>query len=234
MIINNKGGKKIRQMREKIDLAPRHNIAEAIKFLQQNKIAKFDETVELIVNLGINAASTDQTVRGVAQMPSGTGKKIRVAVLTSEKYEEKALKAGADLVGLQDIIDDIKAGKINFDVCIATPDVIPAVSAIARILGPKGLMPNPKLGTVTVDVETAVMQAKSGQVEFRADKAGIIHVGVGKLSFTLDQLIANVRTLIDALGKAKPSSVKGSYLKEIFIKSTMSVALKVELSSIGN
>jgi large subunit ribosomal protein L1 len=227
-------GKKLRSVKEKINTDTKYSITDAIKFLQENKVAKFNETLEVVVKLGVNPANSDQMVRGVVDMPSGTGKKIRVAVITSDKNEEKAKKAGADIVGLESVIDDIKAKKIDFDICIATPDVMPKISAIARILGPKGLMPNPKLGTVTMDVEKAVKQAKAGQVEFRTEKAGIIHAGIGKLSFTLDELIANVSALFEVLIKARPSGAKGAYLKEVFVASTMGPSLKVDVTSIVN
>lgn len=228
------GGKKLRAVREKVDTAKKYAIADAIKVLQENKVAKFDETLELVIRLGVNAANSDQNVRGVAVMPGGTGKKIRVAVIAKEDKHEIAKKAGADIVGLDDLIEAIKEKKIDFDVCIATPDVMPKISAVAKILGPKGLMPNPKLGTVTVDIESAVKQAKSGQVEFRTEKAGIVHAGVGKLSFTLNDLVANVQALVKAIIKAKPASSKGSYLKEVFVASTMGIALKVDIASITN
>ncbi len=228
-----KGGKKIRKVKALVENDAKYNLNEAIKFLQKNKIAKFDETLEIVVKLGVNPANSDQMVRGVVEMPSGTGKKVKVAVITSEKHEAKAKEAGADIVGLESVIDDIKAKKIEFDICIATADVMPKVSAVAKILGPKGLMPNPKLGTVTMDVEGAVKKAKAGQVEFRAEKNGIVHAGVGKLSFTLDSLIVNVKSLIDALVKARPAAAKGTYLKEAFLTSTMGPSLKLDIASIN-
>lgn len=222
-------GKKIKALKEKLDTESKYNINDAIDVLKKNSFTKFDETLELVLKLGIDAKS--QSVRGMVEMPSGTGKQVKVAVITASE-EESAKKAGADIVGLDEVISDIKAGKINFDICIATPDVMPKISAVARILGPKGLMPNPKLGTVTNDIESAVKKAKAGQVEFRTEKAGIIHAGAGKLSFTLEQLIANVTSLVDAVVKAKPSGSKGTYLKEAFVSSTMGISLKLDVASI--
>jgi large subunit ribosomal protein L1 len=228
-----KYGKKIRQVKENIDLTKKYTLQEALELLQKNKTAKFDETLDVVVKVGVDPTNSEQGVRGVASMPSGTGKNVRVAVITSDKYEDKASKAGADVVGLANVIEDIKAGKIDFDICIATPDVMPQLSSIARILGPKGLMPNPKLGTLTTDVEAAVSRAKAGQVEFRSDKGALIHAGVGKLSFTLDALVVNVRELIQAIIKAKPAGSKGTYLNYVCVSSTMGVGVKVDIGSIG-
>lgn len=225
-------GKKLKAVKEKIKREDIYSLSDAIKFLQENKVAKFDETLEIAVKLGVNPANSDQNVRGIVKLPSGTGKQVRVAVIVKEDKQEIAKKAGADVVGLDQLIEDIKDKKIDFDVCIATPDVMPKISAVAKILGPKGLMPNPKLGTVTIDIESAVKQAKSGQVEFRTDKSGIIHAGVGKLSFTLSELIANVHALVKAVIKAKPSGAKGTYLREAFVTSTMGTSVKLDIASI--
>lgn len=228
-----KYGKRLDAVRSAIDRKKKHTLQSAIEFLQANTSKKFDETLEVVIHLGINAANSDQNVRGVASLPHGTGKSVRVAVITSEKNHPRAVQTGADVVGLEQVIEDIKAGKINFDICIATPDVMPQLSAVARILGPKGLMPNPKLGTLTTDIEGAVSRAKTGQVEFRSEKNGLIHAGVGKLSFTSEALVSNVRELFQAVSKARPSGVKGSYINAIGVSSTMGVGLKVELSSVG-
>lgn len=227
-----KGGKRIRKIRENIDSGQSHSLSDAISILQKNNLSKFDETLEVVMKLGVDASKSDQLVRGVAQMPNGTGKKIRIAALVKDANVEKAKNAGADLVGLDDIIDDIKAEKIDFDMCIATPDVMPKISSVAKILGTKGLMPNPKLGTVTMDVEAAIKKAKAGQVKFRTEKAGIIHAGVGKLSFTLDALLGNVSALVDAVMKEKPAASKGSYVKGVFVTSTMNPSLRIDVGSL--
>jgi large subunit ribosomal protein L1 len=227
-----KGGKRICKVREAVDSDKSYSLNDAIAVLQKNNLSKFDETVEVVMKLGVDASKSDQLVRGVAQMPNGTGKKIRIAALVKDANVEKAKNAGADIVGLDDIIDDIKAEKINFDICIATPDVMPKISSVAKILGTKGLMPNPKLGTVTMDIEGAIKKAKAGQVKFRTEKAGIIHAGVGKLSFTLDALLGNVSALVDAVIKGKPAASKGSYVKGIFLTSTMNPSLKIDVSSV--
>lgn len=227
-----KGGKRLQKVKALIQPGKVYHLKEAIEILKNNNLSKFDETLEVVMKLGIDATKSDQLVRGVAQMPNGTGKKIRVAALVKDANVEKARNAGADIVGLDDIIEDIKAERINFDICIATPDVMPKISAVAKILGTKGLMPNPKLGTVTMDIEKAIKQIKAGQVKFRTEKAGIIHAGVGKLSFTIDALIGNVGALVESVIKEKPATSKGSYVKGVFITSTMNPALKVELSSV--
>jgi len=227
-----KGGKRIKKAREAVDSTRVYSLEEALTILKQNNITKFDETVEVVVKLGVDASKSDQLVRGVAQMPNGTGKKVRVAALVKDANVEKAKNAGADIVGLDDVIEDIKAEKINFDVCIATPDVMPKISVVAKILGTKGLMPNPKLGTVTMDIEKAIKQVKSGQVKFRNEKAGIVHAGVGKLSFTLDALVGNVAALVSAIIKEKPVTSKGTYIRGVFVTSTMSPALKVDFASV--
>jgi len=227
-----KGGKRLQKVNSVIQAGKVYHLKEAIEILKSNNLSKFDETLEVVMKLGVDATKSDQLVRGVAQMPNGIGKKIRIAALVKDANVEKAKNAGADIVGLDDIIEDIKAEKINFDICIATPDVMPKISAVAKILGTKGLMPNPKLGTVTIDIEKAIKQIKAGQVKFRTEKAGIIHAGVGKLSFTLDALVGNVCALVESVLKEKPPTSKGSYLKGVFITSTMNPSLKVELSSV--
>ncbi|MFY9589437.1 50S ribosomal protein L1 [Rickettsia endosymbiont of Halotydeus destructor] len=226
------GGKKIRQAREKLDISALYNLTSGIEFLKSTSYVKFDETLEVVMKLGVDPRHSDQMVRGVITLPAGTGKEVKVAVICKEDRVEEAKKAGADLVGSVDIVEEIKAGKINFDICIATPDMMSVIGSVARILGPKGLMPNPKLGTVTVDITTAIKNAKSGQVEYRAEKAGIIHAGIGKLSFSAADLLKNLQAFITAVVKAKPSGVKGNYLKAIYLSSTMGPSVKIDLASI--
>jgi large subunit ribosomal protein L1 len=226
------GGKKIREAREKLDLSALYSLTSGIEFLKSASHVKFDETLEVVMKLGVDPRHSDQMVRGVITLPSGTGKDVKVAVICKEDRVEEAKKAGADLVGSVDIVEEIKAGKINFDVCIATPDMMSVIGSVARILGPKGLMPNPKLGTVTVDITTAVKNAKSGQVEYRAEKAGIIHAGIGKLSFSEPDLLKNLQAFIAAVVKARPAGVKGNYLKAIYLSSTMGPSVKIDLAGI--
>jgi large subunit ribosomal protein L1 len=227
------GGKKYRAVRERIDSNKLYDLPEAMEIIHNNKVAKFDETVEFVIKLGVNPVHSDQIVRGVVSMPNGIGKKVRVAAFVKEEKVDEALKAGADLAGSDNIIEDIKAGTINFDVCIATPDMMPKISSVAKILGPKGLMPNPKLGTVTTNIEQAIQLAKAGQVEFRVEKAGIVHTGIGKVSFTPKALVENAKALYDAVVKAKPSGAKGVYVKGAFLSSTMGPSLKVNLVSLS-
>jgi large subunit ribosomal protein L1 len=222
------GGKKLRKVKEKLDQTKFYSVEEAIQLLQDNKVSKFDETLEIVLKLGINLEQQDQNVRGAVSLPHGIGKDIRVAAFVKDSDVDTAKKAGASLAGLDDLIEEVKRGKIDFDVCIATPDVMAKISAVAKILGPKGLMPNPKLGTVTTDIAEAVKRVKAGQVEFRTDKAGIIHAGVGKLSFTKQALADNMMALINAIVKAKPASLKNAYLKGAFVTSTMGPSLQLE------
>ncbi|MGI4752245.1 MAG: 50S ribosomal protein L1 [Janthinobacterium lividum] len=231
--IKSSGGKKIREARIKVSSDSLYNLTTAVEKLKSASYVKFDPTLEIVMKLGIDPKHSDQMVRGVVNLPAGTGKTVRVAVICKEEREEEAKAAGADLVGSSNIIDEIKAGKINFDVCIATPDMMAAIGSVARILGPKGLMPNPKLGTVTLDIKGAVKNAKSGQVEYRAEKAGIIHAGLGKLSFPDQDLLKNLKAFIDAVVKAKPTGVKGSYLKAIYLSSTMGASVQIDLASIA-
>lgn len=225
--------KNIRAMRAKIDNSRQYNFGEAISLLKEVSFVKFNETLEVVMNLGVDPRHSDQMVRGVTNLPAGTGKDVRVAVICKDEKVTEAKTAGADVVGSVDLIDEIKSGKIDFDVCIATPDMMASIGQVARILGPKGLMPNPKLGTVTADIATAVKNAKSGQVEFRVEKAGIIHVGVGKLSFSSDDLVANVKALVGAVIKAKPSGAKGAYVKSLYLSSTMGPSLKIDVANIA-
>lgn len=231
--IKSRGSKKIREARIKVRSDSLYNLTTAVEKLKSASYVKFDPTLELVMKLGIDPRHSDQMVRGVVNLPAGTGKTVKVAVICKEEREEEAKAAGADLVGSSNIIDAIKAGKINFDVCIATPDMMAAIGSVARILGPKGLMPNPKIGTVTLDIKGAVKNAKSGQVEYRAEKAGIIHAGLGKLSFPDQDLLKNLKAFIDAVIKAKPIGVKGSYLKAIYLSSTMGASVQIDLASIA-
>jgi large subunit ribosomal protein L1 len=225
-------GKKLIAIKKDLDQNKEYSLEEAISLLKKNSFTKFDETLDVAINLGVDPRHSDQMVRGITSLPAGTGKDVRVAVICKDDKIAEATAAGADLAGSVIIIDNIKAGKIDFDVCVATPDVMGMVGQIARVLGPKGLMPNPKLGTVTADIATAVKNAKSGQVEYRVEKLGIVHVGVGKISFSESDLQKNAQTLIDSVLKAKPSGVKGAYLKKIHVSSTMGPSLKVDISTI--
>ncbi|MDP5110059.1 MAG: 50S ribosomal protein L1 [Rickettsiaceae bacterium] len=226
-------GKKLTAIKKDLDQSKEYSLKEAISIVKKSSFTKFDETLEIAINLGVDPRHSDQMVRGMVSLPAGTGKDVRVAVICKDDKIAEATTAGADLAGSVAIIDDIKAGKIDFDVCIATPDMMGMVGQIARVLGPKGLMPNPKLGTVTADITTAVKNAKSGQVEYRVEKAGIIHAGVGKVSFSETDLQKNAQTLIDSVLKSKPAGVKGAYLRKIHVSSTMGPSLKVDISTIS-
>ena len=212
----------------KLDQNKVYSVADAIDALREFASKKFDESLEIAVRLGVDVTKADQNIRGMVSLPNGTGKKVRVAVFTINSADE-AKKAGADVIGGEDLIERVAAGEINFDRVIATPDMMPKMSKIARVLGPKGLMPNPKLGTVTNNVADAVASAKSGQIEYRAEKKGIIHAGVGKMSFTTDKLVENVNALIDQLKKVKPASVKGQYILGAAIATTQGPGLKVDV-----
>lgn len=228
-----KGGKFIRKVRSMVDAQKKYTIAEAAAFLKANSFTKFDSSLEIVCMLGVDTKHSDQQVRGIVAMPHGTGKQVRVAVFAKEAKLEEAKKAGADIVGGDDLVQEIQAGKLDFDYCIATPDMMGVVGKVAKILGPKGLMPNPKLGTVTADVVSAISAAKAGQVEFRAEKAGIVHASVGKLSFSEDKLVENTQALLSAVIKAKPSASKGMYLKSIYLSSTMGPSLAIDLVSLS-
>ena len=203
-----------------------------IKLLKENSYVKFDESLEVAVNLKIDSNKTDQNVRGVLSLPKGTGKKIRVAVMAKGDKAKEASDAGADIVGDEDLAQQVTNGKINFDLLIATPDMMPTVGKIGKILGPKGLMPNPKLGTVTQDVRKAVSNAKAGQVQFKNDKAGIIHAGIGKLNFTEEDLLQNLKSFYTSISKSKPDAVKGSFIKKVSIASTMGFGLQINTTSL--
>ena len=226
-----KKGKRINVAQANIDRVKSYELAEAVKILKENAKVKFDETIELSMNLGVDPRHADQMVRGVVNLPHGTGKSVRVGVFATGDKAAEATAAGADVVGSDDLAEMVQKGEINFDRCIATPDMMPIVGKLGKVLGPRGLMPNPKLGTVTPDVATAVKNAKGGQVEYRVEKAGIIHAGVGKASFQEAALAENIRTLVDAVSKARPSGAKGTYIKRISLSSTMGPGLKVDVAS---
>ena len=217
---------------ESIDVSKTYEPIEAIKILKENKYAKFDETLEVAINLGIDSNKTDQGIRGVTSLPKGTGKSVNVAVLTKGDKQKEAKDAGADLVGENDLIESISSGKISFDLLIASPDMMPSVGKVAKILGPKGLMPNPKLGTVTPDIATAVKNAKAGQVQFKNDKSGIVHAGIGKMSFDENDLLENLKFFYSSINKSKPETVKGSFIKKVTIASTMGVGLEINIASL--
>ena len=210
-----------------------YGVDEAISLVKQNATAKFDETVEVALNLGVDPRHADQMVRGVVSLPKGTGKDVRVAVFAKGAKADEAKAAGADVVGAEDLMETVQGGQIDFDRVIATPDMMGVVGRLGKVLGPKGLMPNPKLGTVTMDVAKAVNDAKSGQVEFRVEKAGIVHAGIGKASFAEDDLKANFSAFVDAILKAKPSGAKGKFVQKVSVSSTMGPGVKVDLAEIG-
>jgi large subunit ribosomal protein L1 len=226
-----KKGKRITAANEGIDRKKLYGIDEAIKLVKERAKAKFDETVEIAMNLGVDPRHADQMVRGVVNLPNGTGKTVRVAVFARGAKADEAKAAGADIVGAEDLMESIQQGNINFDRCIATPDLMPLVGRLGKILGPRNLMPNPKVGTVTMDVKSAVEGAKGGEVQFKVEKAGVIHAGVGKVSFTEDKLAQNIRAFVDAVSKARPSGAKGTYLKKVSLSSTMGPGVSVDISS---
>jgi large subunit ribosomal protein L1 len=223
--------KRLAAAEAKVEAQKAYALDEAIALVKGNATAKFDETVELSLGLGIDPRHADQMVRGLLSLPNGTGKTLRVGVFARGPKAEEATAAGADVVGAEDLAEKVQAGEIAFDRCIATPDMMALVGRLGKILGPRGLMPNPKLGTVTMDVKGAVTAAKSGQVEFRAEKAGIIHAGIGKASFEPAKLAENIRALVDAIQKAKPTGAKGTYLQKAALSSTMGPGVKVDVSS---
>src|SRR5712675_3192099 len=225
--------KRVKAWKAKLTPGKQYSVDEALKLVKEFATAKFNETVDAAVNLGIDASKSDQQVRGSTVMPHGTGQTVRVAVFTSGKNQELAKAAGADIVGLEDLAAKVKAGEINFDRVIASPDAMRVVGQLGQILGPRGLMPNPKVGTVTPDVAQAVRNAKAGQVQFRVDKAGIVHATIGRRSFESDKLVGNLRALIEALNKAKPASSKGIYLRKVAVSSTMGVGARVDVASIN-
>ncbi len=228
-----KHGKRYRAIGETVQGKSLLPLGEAIALVKSNATAKFDETIEIALNLGVDPRHADQLVRGTVNLPNGTGKTLRVAVFAKGPKAEEATKAGADIVGAEDLMQEIQGGKIDFDRCIATPDMMPIVGRLGKILGPRGLMPNPRVGTVTMDVTQAVQDAKGGQVQFRVEKAGVVHAGVGKASFDEGKLVENVRAMVDAVNRAKPTGAKGTYLKKISISSTMGAGVSVALDSLS-
>jgi large subunit ribosomal protein L1 len=225
-------GKRTTKAREGVDRTKLYPIEEAVKLVKDRASAKFDETIEIAMNLGVDPRHSDQMVRGVVNLPNGSGRSQRVAVFARGAKAEEAKAAGADIVGAEDLVEKVTGGQIDFDRCIATPDLMPLVGRLGKVLGPRGLMPNPKVGTVTMDVATAVKGAKGGSVEFRVEKAGIIHAGVGKASFEPQKLVENIRAFADAVQKAKPPGAKGHFINRIAISSTMGPGVKVEPSSL--
>jgi large subunit ribosomal protein L1 len=226
-------GKRLKAASKAVDTSKSYVLPEAIELVKSNATAKFDETIELSMNLGIDPRHADQMVRGLVGLPNGTGKVLRVGVFARGAKAEEATAAGADVVGAEDLAEKIQAGEIGFDRCIATPDMMGLVGRLGKILGPRGLMPNPRLGTVTMDVKGAITAAKAGQVEFRAEKAGIVHAGVGKASFEADKLVENIRAFVDAIQKAKPTGAKGTYLKAASLSSSMGPGVRLDVASLG-
>lgn len=226
-------GKRVRSAYEGIDRLKAYGVSDAVKMVKSRATAKFDETIELSISLGVDTRHADQNVRGVVSLPSGTGKKVRVAVFAKGPRAQDAQAAGADVVGAEDLAEKVLAGQIDFDRVIAAPDMMAVVGKLGKVLGPRGLMPNPKLGTVTPNVGQAVRDVKGGQVEFRADKSGMVNVGLGKASFTEDQIAANLKALFDAIGRARPSGVKGTYIKKATLSSTMGPGVKLDLAGLG-
>ncbi len=228
-----KKGKRLTKAKETIDREAAYGLADAVRMVKENAKAKFDETIEVAINLGVDPRHADQMVRGVVALPNGTGKSLRVAVFAKGDKAEEAKAAGADLVGAEDLAERVNKGDISFDRCIATPDMMAVVGRLGRILGPRGLMPNPKLGTVTPDVTGAVKAAKAGQIEFRVEKAGIVHAGIGKASFSEEALAENIKAFVKVITKAKPSGVKGTYLKRVSLSSTMGPGLRLNVADLA-
>ncbi|MEQ8902546.1 MAG: 50S ribosomal protein L1 [Roseovarius sp.] len=224
-------GKRTRTLREATAGKDNMSVEDAVALIKGNATAKFDETVEISMNLGVDPRHADQMVRGVVGLPNGTGKTVRVAVFARGAKAEEAEAAGADIVGAEDLMETVQGGKIEFDRCIATPDMMPVVGRLGKVLGPRNLMPNPKVGTVTMDVAQAVKDAKGGQVQFKAEKAGVVHAGVGKASFDAEKLAENVRAFVSAVQKAKPAGAKGTYVKKISLTSTMGAGVSIDVSS---
>ncbi len=225
-------GKKLTKAREGIDREKLYPIADAIKMVKERAKSKFDETIEVAMNLGVDPRHADQMVRGVVTLPNGTGRTLRVGVFARGAKAEEAKAAGADVVGAEDLVEKVQGGQIDFDRCIATPDMMPLVGRLGKVLGPRGMMPNPKIGTVTMDVTSAVKGAKGGSVEFRVEKAGIVQAGIGKASFTEEKLVQNIKALADAVAKAKPAGSKGTYIQRVAVSSTMGPGVKVEPGSL--
>ncbi|MEL6088919.1 MULTISPECIES: 50S ribosomal protein L1 [Bartonella] len=227
-----KVAKRIKKIREGIDFDKLYALTDAVSMVKERAVAKFDETIEISMNLGVDPRHADQMVRGVAHLPNGTGRNIRVAVFARGDKAEEAKAAGADIVGAEDLFETINAGVIDFDRCIATPDMMPLVGRLGKVLGPRSLMPNPKVGTVTLDVAAAVKASKGGAVEFRVEKAGIVHAGIGKASFGVDQIVENIKAFADTVTKAKPQGAKGEYIKRVAVSSTMGVGVKIDPATV--
>ena len=225
-------GKRTTKAREGVDREKLYPLQEAVKMVMDRAKAKFDETIEIAMNLGVDPRHADQQVRGVVNLPNGSGRSVRVAVFARGAKADEAKAAGADVVGAEDLVEKVQGGTIDFDRCIATPDMMPLVGRLGKVLGPRGMMPNPKIGTVTMDVATAVRGAKGGSVEFRVEKAGIVQAGIGKASFSEEKLVENVKALTDAVAKAKPAGSKGTYIQRVAVSSSMGPGVKVEPGSI--
>lgn len=223
--------KRIKSAREGIDPKKLYSLEEAVKLVKECATAKFDETIEVALNLGVDPRHADQMVRGVVELPNGSGRSVRVAVFAKDAKADEAKEAGADLVGAEDLMETVQAGTIDFDRCIATPDMMPLVGRLGKVLGPRNLMPNPKVGTVTTDVAEAVKAAKGGAVEFRVEKAGIVHAGVGKASFSEEQITGNVQAFLTAVQKARPSGAKGTFIKRIALSSSMGPGVKIDVAA---
>ena len=231
-------GKRMKAAKKAVEGAREEGVHElpldkAVSLVKSNATAKFDETVEIALNLGVDPRHADQMVRGVVTLPNGTGKSVRVGVFARDAKADEAREAGADVVGAEDLMETVQGGKIDFDVCIATPDMMPIVGRLGKVLGPRGLMPNPKVGTVTPDVGEAVKAAKGGQVQFRAEKAGVVHAGIGKASFSEEAIAENARAMIDAVARAKPSGAKGTYMKKVSLTSTMGPGISVDMTTVS-
>jgi len=227
-------GKRVTKSREGIDVDKAYPLEEAVKLIKERAKAKFDETIEIAMNLGVDPRHADQMVRGVVNLPNGTGRTQRVAVFARGAKADEARAAGADVVGAEDLVEKVQGGEINFDRCIATPDLMPLVGRLGKVLGPRGMMPNPKVGTVTMDIKGAVQGAKGGSVEFRVEKAGIIQAGVGKASFSAEKLVENIKAFADAVQKAKPPGAKGHYLNRMSVSSTMGPGVKVDTATLAS
>lgn len=225
-------GKRTTKIREGVDPAKAYSLADAVKMVKERAKAKFDETIEIAMNLGVDPTHADQMVRGVVNLPNGSGRTLRVGVFAKGAKADEAKAAGADVVGAEDLFEKVNKGEIDFDRCIATPDMMPLVGRLGKVLGPRGIMPNPKVGTVTMDVTNAVKGAKGGSVEFRVEKAGIVQAGVGKASFSEEKLVENIKAFADAVNKAKPSGAKGHYINRVSLSSTMGPGVKIDISTL--
>lgn len=226
-------GKRIKEARKKVAGLQANSVQDAVKLVREGATAKFDETLEIAINLGVDPRHADQMVRGTVNLPNGTGKKIRIAVFARDQKAEEAREAGADVVGAEDLVESIQGGNIDFDRCIATPDMMPLVGRLGKILGPRNLMPNPRVGTVTPNLKEAITNAKGGEIQFRVDKTGIVHAGIGKASFNEEQLVENVTAFVGAVNRAKPAGAKGKFVKRISLSSTMGPGVEVEIASAG-